>query len=63
MCSRMLDYATIMHPILVEKVKRVRDQLKVRKEILFKSSSKEQLQTSAVGNTTSTDSSILLSFI
>jgi hypothetical protein len=54
MCSHMLDYATIMHPILVEKAKRVRDQLKVRKEILFKSSSKEELQTSAVGNTTST---------
>jgi hypothetical protein len=30
MGSRMLDYATIMHPILVETVKRVRDLLKVK---------------------------------
>jgi hypothetical protein len=30
MGSRMLDYATIMRPILVETVKRVRDLLNVK---------------------------------
>ena len=36
MGSRMLDYATSMHPVLVETVKRVRDRLKVKNLILYK---------------------------
>ena len=50
MGSRMLDYATSMHPVLVETVKRVRDRLKVKNLILYKWFSEEELQTSAVGD-------------
>jgi hypothetical protein len=45
----MLDYATIMHPILVETVKRVRDLLEVKNQTFYKSFSEEELQISKVG--------------